>query len=39
MRIAIADAKGPWPPITLSLFPSANSTPTFSGFVIGGKEE
>jgi hypothetical protein len=39
MRINIADAKGPWPPITLSLFPSANSTPTFSGFVIGGKEE
>jgi general secretion pathway protein J len=39
MRINMTDAKGPWPPIILSLFPSANSTPAFSGFVIGGKEE
>jgi len=39
MRISIADAKGPWPPIILSLFPSANSTSTTSGFVIGGGKE
>jgi general secretion pathway protein J len=39
MRITLADNKGLWPPMTLSLFPSANSTPVNSGFVIGGKEE
>jgi general secretion pathway protein J len=39
MRITLADHKGLWPPMTLSLFPSANSTPVNSGFVIGGGTE
>jgi len=39
MRITLTDYTGLWPPMTLSLFASANSTPVNSGFVIGGGTE
>lgn len=36
LNLRLQDSQGPWPPITINLYPTLSSEPISGGFVVGG---